>query len=246
MDEVIGTHRLRERRKAQTRQRIADTALRLFTERGFDQVTVAEVAREAEVSPATLFNYFPTKEDLVYSRMGDYEARLLEAIRTRDPGTSALAALTELLLRPEPDRLGTQDSERLATIARMVTASPALLARERQVLAEYTAELAAVLTEQTQADAEDITPWVVANALIGVHRAMLDSVRRKAMSGQPNPSLAHDVRSQAERALALLELGLGSFGVNDHPPGPGDTTPPPDLDAHSSPRLTRLASGFRQ
>jgi hypothetical protein len=128
----------------------------------------------------------------------------------------------------------------------MVTASPALLARERQVLAEYTAELAAVLTEQTQADAEDITPWVVANALIGVHRAMLDSVRRKAMGGQPNPSLAHDVRSQAERALALLELGLGSFGVNDHPPGPGDTTPPPDLDAHSSPRLTRLASGFRQ
>src|ERR1700735_2569851 len=109
---------LRERRKAQTRQRIADTALRLFAEHGFDRVTVAEVAREAEVSEATLFNYFPTKEDLVYSRMGAYETRLIDAIRNRDLATSALAALTELLLRPQPDRLGPQHSERLAAMGR--------------------------------------------------------------------------------------------------------------------------------
>jgi len=214
---------LRERRKAQTRQRIADTALRLFTEHGFDQVTVAEVAREAEVSEATLFNYFSTKEDLVYSRMGAYETRLIDVIRNRGLATSALAALTELLLRPQPDRLGTQDSERLATMARMVTASPALLARERQVFAEATAELAALLAEQTQADAGDITPWVVANALMGVHHAVLDAVRRRALAGQPNPGLARDVRAQAQRALALLEHGLGGFGAKDHPPGPGDT-----------------------
>ena len=221
---------LRERRKAQTRQRIADTALRLFTEHGFDQVTVAEVAREAEVSEATLFNYFPTKEDLVYSRMGDYEARLVDAIRNRDPGTSALAALTEMLLRPQPDRLLAQDSERLATMAHMVTASPALLARERQVFSAATAELAALLAEQTQADSGDITPWVVANALIGVHHAVLDAVRRRALAGQPNPGLARAVRAQAQRALALLEQGLGGFGAKDHPPGPDDTSPCSGLD----------------
>jgi AcrR family transcriptional regulator len=220
---------LRERRKAQTRQRIADTALRLFAEHGFDRVTVAEVAREAEVSEATLFNYFSTKEDLVYSRMGAYETRLIDAIRNRDLATSALAALTELLLRPQPDRLGPQDSERLAAMARMVTESPALLARERQVFSEATAELAAVLAEQTQADAGDITPWVVANALMGVHHAVLDAVRRRALAGQPNPGLARDVRAQAQRALALLEHGLGGFGVKDHPPGTGDTA------SHSSP-----------
>jgi AcrR family transcriptional regulator len=221
---------LRERRKAQTRQTIADTALRLFTEHGFDQVTVAEVAREAEVSEATLFNYFSTKEDLVYSRMGAYETRLIDAIRNRDHATSALAALTELLLRPQPDRLGTQDSERLATMARMVTASPALLARERQVFSEATAELAALLAEQTHADAGDVTPWVVANALMGVHHAVLDAVRRRALAGQPNPGLARDVRAQAQRALALLEQGLGGFGAKDHPPGPDDTSPCPGLD----------------
>jgi AcrR family transcriptional regulator len=205
---------LRELKKAQTRQTIADTALRLFTERGFDQVTVAEVAREAVVSEATLFNYFPTKEDLLFSRMGAYEARLVDAVRDRDSGTSAVAALTEFLLRPQHDRLSSLDSESLATMARMITASPALLARERLVFAEHTAELAAVLAEETRADAEDLAPWVVANALMGVHRAILDSVRRRALDGQPNPSLARDVRFQAGRALALLAQGLGGYGVN--------------------------------
>jgi AcrR family transcriptional regulator len=211
---------LRERKKAQTRQTIADTALRLFTELGFDQVTVAEVAREAEVSEATLFNYFSTKEDLLFSRMGAYEARLVDAVRDRDSGTSAVAALTVFLLRPQHDRLSSRDSESLATMARMITASPALLARERQVFAEHTEELAAVLAEQTHANPEDLAPWVVANALMGVHRAILDSVRRRALDGQPNPSLARGVRFQAERALALLEKGLGSYAENDHRPRP--------------------------
>jgi AcrR family transcriptional regulator len=217
----VNTERgLRERKKAQTRQTIADTALRLFTERGFDQVTVAEVAREAEVSEATLFNYFPTKEDLLFSRMGAYEARLVDAVRDRDSGTSAVAALTAFLLRPQHDRLSSRDSESLATMARMITASPALLARERQVFAEHTEELAAVLAEQTHARREDLAPWVVANALMGVHRAILDSVRRRALDGQPNPSLARGVRLQAARALALLEKGLGGYAENDHRPRP--------------------------
>ena len=111
------------------------------------------------------------------------------------------------------------------------TLSPALLARERQVFSESTAELAALLAEETQADAGDITPWVVANALMGVHHAVLDAVRRRALAGQPNPGLARDVRSQAKRALALLEQGLGGFGVNDHPPAPDDTSPHPSVDA---------------
>jgi AcrR family transcriptional regulator len=207
---------LREFKKAQTRQTIADTALRLFTERGFDQVTVAEVAREAVVSEATLFNYFATKEDLIFSRMAAYEASLVDAVGRRKRGMSAVAALTEFLLRPQLDRLSSRDSELLGRIARMITASPALLARERQVFAQHTAELAAVLAEQTHAESEDLTPWVVANALMGVHRAMIDSVRRRSLAGQPNPSLARDVRLQAERTLAWLENGLEGYAENDH------------------------------
>src|SRR6201985_2962230 len=83
---------LRELKKEQTRQLIADTAWRLFADRGFDQVTVAEIAREAQVAEATVFNYFRTKEDLFYSRFEAFSARLADAVRDREPGEPALAA----------------------------------------------------------------------------------------------------------------------------------------------------------
>ena len=74
---------LRERKKQRTRQLIADTARAMFVERGFDAVAVAEVARAAEVAEATVFNYFPTKEDLVFQGMEAFEAELLDAVRDR-------------------------------------------------------------------------------------------------------------------------------------------------------------------
>src|SRR5918996_5393461 len=89
---------LRERKKQRTRQLIADTARRLFAERGFEQVTVAEIAREAEVAQATVFNYFPTKEDLFYSRLEAFEDELLAAVRKRKPDQSVLEAFGEFLL----------------------------------------------------------------------------------------------------------------------------------------------------
>src|SRR5919197_3294063 len=83
---------LRERKKERTRAAIADAALELFRERGFDAVTVAEVARAADVSEGTVFNYFPTKEDLFYGRMESFETALLDAVRDRASGRSVLAA----------------------------------------------------------------------------------------------------------------------------------------------------------
>ena len=76
---------LRERKKQRTRQVIAETARRLFAERGFEAVPVSEIAREAEVSEATVFNYFPTKEDLFYHRLEAFEEELLASIRDRAP-----------------------------------------------------------------------------------------------------------------------------------------------------------------
>src|SRR6266513_603550 len=127
---------LRERKKQQTREQIADTARRLFVERGFDQVTVAEVAREADVSEKTVFNYFPTKEDLFYWRLEEFEEELLDTIREREPGESFLAAFGRFVLQRR-GLLAEQDPEAveyLAGITRVITESPALVAREGQVL----------------------------------------------------------------------------------------------------------------
>src|SRR3954464_3668972 len=140
MSQVPG---LRERKKQQTRDLIADTARRLFADRGFEGVTVAEVASEADVSEATVFNYFPTKEDLFYSRLEAFEEELLSAIREREPGESALTAFRRFLLQPrgvfalgESGDAG-EATDRLRTIGRVITESPALLAREREVFARY-------------------------------------------------------------------------------------------------------------
>jgi AcrR family transcriptional regulator len=89
---------LRERKKQQTRQLIADTAWRLFADRGFERVTVAEIAREAQVAVATVFNYFPTKEDLFFYRLEAFGAQLVEAVSERPAGEPALAAFRRALM----------------------------------------------------------------------------------------------------------------------------------------------------
>ncbi len=204
---------LRERKKQQTRQLIAETALRLFAERGFERVTVAEVARAADVSEGTVFNYFPTKEDLVFDRMESYETDLLEAIRHRQPGESVLTAFGRFVVERSVRLTAENVGEIIATAARMITASPALQTREREIIARYTHSLATLIGEETGAGPDDVEPWVAANALMGVHRALLDDARRRVLAGRRSPRLAAEVRSQAERALARLQRGLGDYAI---------------------------------
>jgi AcrR family transcriptional regulator len=214
---------LRERKKQQTRKLIAETARRLFGERGFERVTVAEIARAAEVSEQTVFNYFPTKEDLVYWRMESFEEELLSTIRERERGEPVLAAFRRFVLVPR-GLLGRYDAEareRLAGLTRTIVASPALLAREQQIFAGYTASLAALIAEERGAEAGEIEPWIAANAMMGVHRALVDHARRRIVDGARHPRLAREVRDEAERALALLEEGLGRYAIK----GAGTTLP---------------------
>src|SRR4029077_18993754 len=89
---------LRERKKAHTRRVIADAAARLFAERGYEQVAVSDVAREAEVSEQTVYNYFQTKEQLVTDLDEEFQEQLSRLIRARAPGTTPAAAIRELVL----------------------------------------------------------------------------------------------------------------------------------------------------
>ena len=195
---------------------IADTARRLFTERSFDAVPVAEVARAANVSEKTVFNYFPTKEDLVYSRLEAFEDELLAAIREREPGETVLSAFRKFLFQPRGVfALGESDdgaaTGRIQAITRMITESPALLARERLVFARYTESLAALIAAESGAGPDDVEPRVVAGAILAVHRALIDYVRRRTIAGASARTIARGVRAEGDRALTLLEEGLGEY-----------------------------------
>ena len=204
---------LRERKKEQTRRHIAESARQLFSERGFDHVTIAEVAEAADVAVQTVFNYFPTKEDLVYWRLSSFEDELLTAIRQRPPGQSAIEAFQGFLFA-QPGLLGKHDPEareELISFTRMILASPALRAREGQIFSGYTDALAALLAEETGARADDIRPRVAAHAMIGVHRALIDYSRGRIADGDLGPRLTRDIRAQARRAFTLLESELGEY-----------------------------------
>jgi AcrR family transcriptional regulator len=215
MSDSMSEPGLRERKKQRTRELIADTARRLFVERGFDRVPVTEIARQAEVSEATVYNYFPRKEDLLYWRLESFEQELLDAIRARAPGESFLAAFGRFVLQPR-GLLAAQDPETIeffAALTRTIVESPALLARERELLDRYTTSLASLIAEQTGAGAEDLEPWVAANALMGVHRALVDYTRRRILAGARNPRLARDVRTRGRRALETLATALAEYGA---------------------------------
>jgi AcrR family transcriptional regulator len=205
---------LRERKKLETRRRIAETARALFAERGFEKVTVAQVADAAEVAPQTVFNYFPHKEDLFFWQLESFEDELLATIRDREPGESLVDAFRRFLLsrRGLLGRHNPEARDRLVAITRMLAASPALLAREQQILDGYTASLAALIAGETRARPNDVRPRVAATAMMGVHRALIAHTRARILEGELGPGLAREVRGQADRAFALLADGLAGYG----------------------------------
>jgi AcrR family transcriptional regulator len=206
---------LRERKKQQTREAIAETARSLFVERGFENVRVAEIARAADVSEKTVFNYFPTKEDLVFWRLEAFGAEILDALRERGPGESALAAFRRFVLTPRGliDESDPAARELLLGITRMITSSPALVAREQQVFLAFTDSLARLLAGETGAQPGDIEPWVAANAMMGVHRALVRLSRERVLAGATPNELQAELTAAGERALNALETGLGGYAV---------------------------------
>jgi AcrR family transcriptional regulator len=210
---------LRERKKLRTRQLIAETARRLFVERGFDAVPVADIARAAEVSDATVFNYFPTKEDLVFYGMEAFESELLDAVSNRPVGEPVVKAFGRFVTRLRGLLAGEDDGAidlptgvSLASVAHMIAISPALVARQQVIFSRYTAALAEVITSDTGVGRDDVRPWVVAHALMGVHQALITYVHTRLVEGASDRDrLARDVRTQAQRALRQLEAGLGDY-----------------------------------
>jgi len=202
---------LRESKKVRIRQEIADKAMQLFVARGFDHVTVAEVAAAADVSQKTVFNYFPTKEDLFFDEVPAREAALVDAIRGRRPDETIVAALRRMQVSECP-RMCTPG---FATFARIIEESPALRAKELEIMARFTEVLAEAI--RSELGAHELDAKIAANVLVGVHWQLFRNARTQALAGRTGPAAVKRLRSDLERAYRLLEQGLGSLEAEPAP-----------------------------
>jgi len=179
----------RERKKAATRQALADAALRLFLEHGYDQVTVRDIAEAADVSTTTLFKHFPGKESLVFDEDAENEAALVAAVRDRVPGQSIFAALRDFLMR---GITGTGDID---AFRRLIEDTPELRAYSHRMWMRYEAALARAIAEQAGVPPDDVSCTALAHFILET---------RNLARGQPNP------RHAVQSAFDLLEHGWSS------------------------------------
>ncbi|HEV3171875.1 MAG TPA: helix-turn-helix domain-containing protein [Actinocrinis sp.] len=199
---------MRERKKARMRQAIADAAARLFAERGFEQVAVSDVAREAEVSEQTVYNYFPTKEQLVTDRDQLVQDELVQLIRARAAGTSPAAAIRDFVLdtveaiRRIPAEQWRGELGFLAAISPTVHRLALEMSdRQANALATAIAETAAVAPEIAK---------LRGIALAGVFQIIITEAGRRTREGQSQNQIADELRPAIEAVLDDLDRWLTS------------------------------------
>ncbi len=204
---------LRERKKRRTHATLSETAIALFLERGYDQVSVAEIAAAAEVSKRTLFAYFPSKDDLVLHRFADHEDEAARVVRGRRPGEAPLDALhrhlRSALERRDPIS-GLCDHPDVVAFYRLVVETPALAAALVRYLSRGEDALAAALRETTPRGAPyaEQTARLAACQILAVQRALAHANQVHILGGQTADTRVTDALAEAEYAFELLRGGL--------------------------------------
>jgi AcrR family transcriptional regulator len=202
---MAAPHGRRERKKAATRQNIADTALRLFLERGYDAVGIRDVAAAADVAVTTLFAHFASKEALVFEQDEDFEQRLTRAVTERAPDEPLLDAL-----RREVHALVRHCSgDGAAPIWRMIDGSPALRRYEESMRLRHAEALAAALTA-------DLGPSRSGTACRTIARFVVDAYSLAREAAEPEAAV--------DEIFAMIEA---AWEVTAAPARSSRTTPGP-------------------
>jgi AcrR family transcriptional regulator len=197
---------LRERKKARTRRLIADTAARLFAERGYENVAVSYVAREADVAEQTVYNYFPTKERLVTDRDEQLHDRLTDLVRSRAPGLTPAAAIRDFVLR---------SVEGIATIPREVwrgelghlaAISPTVRRLALEAVDRLAVGLAGAMSESTDVPREIARLQGI--ALASVSQIIIDEAGQRTRAGQSQARIARELYPMIENVLDDLDRWL--------------------------------------
>jgi AcrR family transcriptional regulator len=205
------TEGLRARKKRAARQTIAATARRLFAERGFEAVTVAEVAAAADVSEKTVFNYFPTKEDLAFAGREEGIAQFVTAIAER-AGTDSVLDVFRALTATVIDDLVAGGDEDLLAVAKIVRGSRTLQERLTVGWESGAAAITAAIAETSAAAADDLVPGIVARTLWFTHRSIFLAALHGLLAEDDRDQLAARLRVAADRAYTQLAEGLGDYG----------------------------------
>ncbi|WP_240800795.1 TetR family transcriptional regulator [Streptomyces sp. ICN441] len=201
---------LRERKKQRTRKTISDTAITLFLQRGFDQVSVVDIATAAEVSKPTLFKYFPAKEDLVVHRFADHQTVSSTVVAERPPGVSAIDALHQHFLDGLAARdpiTGLNDDEHVLAFHHLVYSTPSLVARVGQYLAQAEETLARALTDALDTDRE-ITAALLAGQVVATERILASTNWQRIVAGRSADDVHPEAVADADHAYALLREGM--------------------------------------
>jgi AcrR family transcriptional regulator len=185
---------LRERKKERTRQLIADTAARLFAERGYEHVAVRDVAREAEVAEQTVYNYFPTKEQLVIDREQEIQDRLCDLIRSRPDGVTPAAAIRQFILDFVAEIRSIPAEQWRGELAYLAAISPTVHRLALDVTDRQAAALGATISDTTTVPPEIAKLQGI--ALASVFQIIICDAGQRA----------HDGQSQAKIAKELLRI----------------------------------------
>ncbi|SEQ53544.1 TetR/AcrR family transcriptional regulator [Microlunatus flavus] len=194
---------LRNRKKAQTRERLADVAAGLFAERGYDGVSVLDVARAADVSDQTVYNYFPAKHDLVLDRAEEIRRRYDRTVRERPEGTTPAGAIRPLV-HEDVERLRTPDGLVRGQFAVLCLRSPVL----RRYALEFRERQADTVAEAVLATTPGLEPLVVrahAAALVAVVQWVSDQTGTAVVDDLPVARAADALRRAADTALDDLD-----------------------------------------
>ncbi|MFI0505689.1 TetR family transcriptional regulator [Streptomyces albogriseolus] len=195
---------LRERKKRRMYRTVSDIAIRMFLERGFDAVSVAEVAAAAEISKPTLFRYFPAKEDLVLYRIADHEEEPARVVRE---GPTPLEALKRHFLagleRRDPVT-GLNDDPEVLAFHTLLYGTPSLVARLYGHLERAEEALAEALGGGLDAR-------LAAGQIIAVRRVLAQENWRRIAAGESLDAVGEDAVAAAERAFGVLTRSLPPF-----------------------------------
>jgi AcrR family transcriptional regulator len=194
---------LREQKKQATRKRISDIATRLFAERGFDAVTVEDVARAAEVSKMTVFNYFPRKEDLVVDRDAELLALVRDAMAAADP-LAGLRAMFLALVRQGHPLMGAVAGA--PAFWALIHSSPVLVARTWALSSALEHEIAQQLDRRDPAAPDAM---LIAAMIAASWRAIWRAAIHRVEAGDPLPAIRRAQLRQIDRAFDAVERGFG-------------------------------------